>query len=257
MQAKLFPDTIDVKRLEGELALFMDYRSWLVGRFGVVNEAVAEAAISTYVDGTFDPGLRQIHIGVNQEDGTTPCFVIPLAANDALVENDFYRYRYASVEASTGQYQTTPITVLVAWGEGDRADAALFCTDTRIGGKLDSKAFVIACRDGFGAWRLSRTYLFECAPGSRAWDLGNAPLTRDVLPNADTLGVSDEALQPLLEVQTALRDGSHPHAFMRGQSVLKTAAEFLRFMETEIYSRSGDQVFAAFLDFALTGLQLD
>lgn len=259
MLPKLSPDTIDIKKLEGELALFMDYRSWLVGRFGVADEVVAQAAISIYVAATLDPAVRQIHLGVAQPDGITPSFVISRGANDALVDAGFYRVRYASVEANDGQYKTTPITVLAAWGEGgQQAFSALFCTDTHIAGRLDSKAFIIASRNQSGAWQLWRTYLFECAPGNRAWDLGNMPLTRDVLPNADKLGVTDEVLMPLLEVQTALRDGSHPNAFMRGQSVLKTAAEFLQFLETESYSQVGYPApFVAFVDYILTGLQLD
>lgn len=212
--------------MESELGRFLWLRTWLIAHFGVSDDATARAAITLY-QRTLHPELVQIHVRT-LENGEALSFAISHVANNMLGQAGFWRWRYASVEEADGQYQQTPLTLLLAWKEDSGklgpAQAALFTTETMIAGKLDSETFFIARRDNNGQWQLYRAWQMECPPDSRAWALGTVPLSRNTLPGVGKLHPENKDVNTLVKIHSQLISG----AFQRGRSHFATGRELLK-----------------------------
>lgn len=243
-------------RVESELERFLWLRAWLIARFGFSDDTVALAAITLYRT-TLHPKLVQIHVRTPEYGKAAPSFTISRAANDMLGQAGFWRWRYASVEEADGQYRQTPLTLLHVWKEDSDqpgpAQAALFTTNTMIAGKLDSTTFFLARRDKNGQWQLYRAWQMECPPHSRAWALGNAKLSQDVLPGVAKLKPMAAAVHELITLHGALVAGNHPYAFCRGASDILIGRELNDRIIREIRRNNpGPEILARRIDFLLT-----
>lgn len=157
------------KDLLTAITAFLELRVWLIGRFGIADEALAQAAIRLYRE-TVDPHIVQIHVRVPNSKGVAKSFVIISPAQNALWGAGFLRWRYASVEEASGQYRNPTVTQIQnVWTENGAPFAVLFATTTEIAGKHECTSFFVVRRDLRGQWRLLRSYLLQCELDSRAW----------------------------------------------------------------------------------------
>lgn len=254
---KGFPSPLNYEKVVQDVADFLSWRSDLIQRFGVTDPKVAKGAITLYRM-TVHPKIVQIHLGKPDKGGNFPGFIISAAAQEKLwMENSFLRWRYASSEEQNGQYQNPAIPVpLRAWGsqDGRKLTAVLFVTTTMIGEKFDASTPILIMRDDHDDWQTFRAYQLNCAPDGRAWQLGNAPLSRDVLPGCAKLNPPAEQVERLIRRHRELREGNLPDSFQFCSTGFGTSDQLLDALETETkLSEQGPRELVRYLDGLFSG----
>lgn len=218
-----YPNPLTRKQLvelRREITFFLMFRIWLIGHFGIRLKTLAEAAIQVYRK-TWEPQAVQIHVrqaSTRKSDIRIPSFRISAETNNTLYNAGFLRFRYASVEEQSGQYQTSPFKILCTWCTEGVVTAVLIDTTTRIKNQVDSTSIFLLRRQQNGDWKISRSWQLGCAPKSNAWKLGTVFLKPKDLVQAKKLEDEQSDLNRLLETHKHLLNGQHRYPIEQGTS---------------------------------------